>query len=282
VEAALSRRAGIDEAAASPGAHALEPRQRAFARAIALIVLRRLAALDRVLDARLQKPPPEPVKNLLRLGAAQLLYMDTPDFAAVNTTVELASTRNETRPFKGLINAVLRRLVRERPEDAGPLAPDWLQARWRAAFGEAAAGLIAGQIPADPPDRPVAQVPRSIHAPLAEALDARSPARGSLRTDRRGDVAEWPGYAEGGWWIQDAAAAVPTRLLDLREGETAVDLCAAPGRQDAADGRRGARRSSLSTAPPPACAASRRTCNARGFRPRRSPPTPPPGPTEDL
>ena len=228
VEAALSRRAGIDEAAASPGAHALEPRQRAFARAIALIVLRRLAALDRVLDARLQKPPPEPVKNLLRLGAAQLLYMDTPDFAAVNTTVELASTRNETRPFKGLINAVLRRLVRERPEDAGPLAPDWLQARWRAAFGEAGAGLIADQIPREPPTD-LSLKPAIDPGALAEQLEARVMPGGSLRVERRGDVAEWPAYGEGSWWVQDAAAAVPARLLDVQPGELALDLCAAPG-----------------------------------------------------
>jgi 16S rRNA (cytosine967-C5)-methyltransferase len=228
VEAALSRRAGIDEAAASPGAHALEPRQRAFARAIALLVLRRLVAIDRLLDARLQKPPPEPVRNLLRLGAAQLLYMETPDFAAVNTTVELAARRNETRPFKGLINAVLRRLVRERPEDTGPLAPDWLHARWRATYGAAGAEAIAAEIPREPPTD-LSLKPGLDAEDLAASLEARVLPGGSLRTERRGDVAEWPGYQEGGWWIQDAAAAIPVRLLDVREGESAVDLCAAPG-----------------------------------------------------
>jgi 16S rRNA (cytosine967-C5)-methyltransferase len=123
LEAALSRRAGIDEAAASPGAHALDPRQRAFGRALALTTLRRLASIDRLLDARLQKPPPDPVRNLLRIGAAQLLFMDTPDFAAVDTTVNLAARANATRPFKGLINAVLRRLVRERPDPEGSRRP---------------------------------------------------------------------------------------------------------------------------------------------------------------
>ena len=228
IEAALSRRAGIDEAASSPGAHALDGRQRAFARAISLTALRRLAAIDRTLDARLHKPPPEPVRHLLRLGAAQLLYMDTPDFAAVDTTVELASKRNETRPFKGLINAVLRRLVRERPEDMGPLAPDWLQARWRAAYGEAAAAAIAAEIPREPPTD-LSLKPGLAPEQLAGELEARVLPGGSLRTERRGDIAEWPAYAEGGWWIQDAAAAVPARLLEVREGESALDLCAAPG-----------------------------------------------------
>ena len=228
LEAALSRRAGLEEAAAAPAFRALEARQRGFARALVLTTLRRLAQIDRLLDARLQKAPPEPVRQLLRLGAAQLLFMDTPAFAAVDTTVRLAAGRNDTRPFKGLINAVLRRLGREAAEDAGSAAPEWLHARWRAAYGEAAAELIAAQIPREPPTD-LSLKPSQAPEPIADAVEGRLLPGGTLRTDRRGDIADWPGYAEGGWWVQDAAAAIPVRLLALGEGETALDLCAAPG-----------------------------------------------------
>jgi len=151
LEAALSRRAGLEEASSASPFMALDPRQRGFARALVLTTLRRLATIDRALDAKLQKPPPETVRNLLRLGAAQLWFMDTPDFAAVDTTVGLAAGRRDTRPFKNLVNAVLRALAREGAPVDGPLAPDWLLARWRSAYGDAAARAIAEQIPREPP-----------------------------------------------------------------------------------------------------------------------------------
>jgi 16S rRNA (cytosine967-C5)-methyltransferase len=154
--------------------------------------------------------------------------MDVPDFAAVDTSVELAGSRADTRPFKGLVNAVLRAVGRDGPPAEGSAAPDWLQARWRAAYGEAAAERIAAQIPREPPTDLSFKHPEPA-AVFARALEGRLLPGGSVRTDRRGDVAEWPGYAEGSWWIQDAAAAIPARLLAVQPDETALDLCAAPG-----------------------------------------------------
>ena len=227
LEAALSRRTGLEEAAATDEFMALEPRDRGFARMLALTALRRLAAIDRALDARLQKPPPEPVRTLLRLGATQLLYMDVPAFAAVDSTVRLAATRQETRPFKGLINAVLRNLSRDAAPQEGSAAPDWLEARWRAAYGEEAARAIAAQIPHEPPTD--VTLKGGDTETWAAPLEAEPLPGGSLRSARRGDVSDWPGYDEGAWWVQDAAAAIPARLLGVKAGETALDLCAAPG-----------------------------------------------------
>ena len=230
VRSALERRGGLDEALAGPAMAALEPRDRSFARALAMTVLRRRGELDRALAARLSRPPPEAVMALLRLGAAQALHMEVAGHAAVATTVELAEADRTARKFKGLVNAVLRGLLREPPQAPPPeaLAPDWLYARWRAAYGEAAARAVAAVIAEEPATdltpREAAEAPAL--APLLEAEVLPGP---TLRTRRGGDVADWPGFADGRWWVQDASAAVAARLLAPAPGAAVLDLCAAPG-----------------------------------------------------
>lgn len=230
IDAALSRRGGLDEAASANGFRFLEPRERAFARALAMAVLRHLGPIDRALAARLQKAPPDRVMNLLRLGAAQAFHLEVPAFAAVATSVELAGANKTSRPFKGLVNAVLRGLLRDAPPSDDPtlLAPPWLYSRWVAAFGEATARQIAAQIALEPATD-LSLKPGADAAALAEALEGEILPGGSLRLRRKGDVAAWPGFEDGSWWVQDAAAAVPARLLDVQPGEAVLDLCAAPG-----------------------------------------------------
>ncbi|MEO6378235.1 MAG: RsmB/NOP family class I SAM-dependent RNA methyltransferase, partial [Caulobacteraceae bacterium] len=235
IAAGLAQRGGFDAALTRPPFSTLaDARERASARALAATVFRRLGPIDRALDAKLKRPPPEVVRNILRLGAAQLLFRDTPDFAAVSSAVDLANAVRGGAPFAGLVNAVLRGLARERGHepDAEVHAPPWLYARWRAAYGDTVATAIAAEIPREPLTDLSLRDPESEAwgtAALAEALPAQALPGGSLRTERRGDIAEWPGFAEGAWWIQDAAAAAPVRLLDPRPGEAVLDLCAAPG-----------------------------------------------------
>jgi 16S rRNA (cytosine967-C5)-methyltransferase len=229
-QAALNRRGGLDEALEQPPFSKLEPRDRAFARMLAMTLLRRLGAIDSRLQARLAKEPPESVVMLLRLGVAQALYLDTPAFAAVDTTVRLADRDKTTRPFKGLINGVLRGILRDpsREDDPESLVPGWLFARWRAAYGEAEARAIAAMVPFEPATDLTPRDPAEADE-LAVALEAEVLPGPSLRVRQHGDVAGWSGYAEGRWWVQDAAAAIPARLLHITAGETALDLCAAPG-----------------------------------------------------
>jgi 16S rRNA (cytosine967-C5)-methyltransferase len=230
VESALASRSGLDEALSRPPFTRLEPRERGHARALAMMTLRHLGEIDHALAAKLQKPPPEAVMALLRIGACQLFYMEAPDFAAVDTSVELAGADKGARPFKGLINAVLRGLARDGMPDQDParLAPDWLLSRWKAAFGPEAALKIATLIAHEPSTDLSFKDPTAAQA-LAEGLEARPVAGGSWRTDKRGALTEWPGFDDGAWWVQDAAAAVPARLLHAQPGESALDLCAAPG-----------------------------------------------------
>jgi 16S rRNA (cytosine967-C5)-methyltransferase len=226
--AALQRRGGLDEGLGHPALGALPPRDRGFARALAMATLRHLGPIDAALQARLKKPPPERVVNVLRLGAAQLLVLKTPPHAAVGATVDLAAAQKGGLPFKGLVNAVLRGLSREPPpmEDPALAAPAWLAARWRSAYGAAEADAIVGMITAEPATDLTLKDPAD---DLAAPLEAEVLPGGTLRAGLKGEISAWPGFAEGRWWVQDAAAAIPARLLGVKAGETALDLCAAPG-----------------------------------------------------
>ena len=232
----LRRGRPFDDAADQhPSLRDLEPRDRAFVHLLTATVLRRLGQIDAVLLACLDKPG-APTKgdvlDLLRLGAAQLLFLGTPSHAAVDTSVALAATR-KLQHYKGLVNAVLRRLAREgaamlQGQDAGRLnTPDWLWLSWRQAYGVGAArAIVEENLKEAPLDFTVKQ---GDPAAWAEALEAQITPTGSLRRAAGGSAAALPGFAEGAWWVQDMAAALPARLLGDVAGKRVFDLCAAPG-----------------------------------------------------
>lgn len=230
LNAALEKRTGLDEALSQSPARDLPPQDRAFARAVAMAALRRLGEIDQILERRLQKAPPLAVMTILRIALAQTLVLETPAFAAVSTAVKLAERDPKTRPYKNLVNAVLRGVGRDGPglTTAEANLPDWLAQRWKATYGEAALIGLALATREEPATDLTAK-PGVDPAELAAAVEGEALPGGTLRTGRRGDVASWPGFEAGDWWVQDAAAAVPARLLAVKAGETALDLCAAPG-----------------------------------------------------
>jgi 16S rRNA (cytosine967-C5)-methyltransferase len=193
--------------------------------------LRRLGQIDAVLDRFMRaRPKAVRVHNLLRLGAAQLLFLDTPAHAAVGEAVALATGPHDYA--KGLVNAVLRRVGREGPEalarqDAARLnTPDWLWDSWKCAYSEPAAHALATAHLAEPPlDVTVKTDPED----WAMRLGGERLYGNTVRRPAGGAIENLPGFAEGAWWIQDAAAALPARLLGDARGRTVIDLCAAPG-----------------------------------------------------
>ena len=228
IAAAMSGRGGAD-AALTPALSGLEPRDRAFARSLALTTLRRWGLIEHVLSSRMHRTPPDGAMALLRIGVAQLLFMDIADHASVSTTLALADEAQTTKPYKALMNGVLRGLQREPPVlTVDKLTPDWLFARWRAAFGDAEAAAVSAMVSSEPATDLSVKNPADTER-LAEALAATVLPGGTLRSSLRGDLAAWPDYEEGSWWVQDAAAAIPVRLLGLEPGQTVLDLCAAPG-----------------------------------------------------
>jgi 16S rRNA (cytosine967-C5)-methyltransferase len=202
---------------------AQEPRDRAAAHRLAAAVLRRMGTLDAVLEPFLRREPPEPVRSVLRIGAAGLLLLETPEHAAVATAVSLAKRRGLT-PFAGLVNAVLRKVamagpgVLEELDSARLDTPAWLWATW----GPSARAIATAH---------------QIEAPLDVTLKpgVAPPERGTLlptgtvRFPAGTHVADVPGFEAGDLWVQDAAAALPARLLAAGPGERVADLCAAPG-----------------------------------------------------
>lgn len=233
-ETLRARRALDDVFAARAAAAGLDARDLGLARAVAVTALRRLGTIRTALAERLVKPPSDAcLEVLLVTGAAQILFLDVPDHAAVDTTVELARAEPRLARAGGLVNAVLRRLVREREAvlaqaEADPFrdTPPWLAARWIESYGDDVAAAIAR---AHRGEAALDLTVRDDPAAWAERLGARLLPTGSLRVSARTPVPDLPGYAEGAWWVQDAAAALPARLLAVHPGERALDLCAAPG-----------------------------------------------------
>ena len=224
-----------------------EDRDRALVRVIVATVARRLGTLRHLLGGLLERglPPSAPrVESALLTGAAQILWLDVPDHAAVDLSVRLVREDKFARHYAPLVNAVLRRVAREGAArldglDAVALdTPDWLMSRWSTFYGDASARAIAAANAAEPGlDLSVKDDPQQ----WAARLDGRVMPTGTVRVAAHGPVPRLPGFADGAWWVQDAAAALPAKLLGDVNGRSVADLCAAPGGKTAQLAAAGAR-----------------------------------------
>jgi 16S rRNA (cytosine967-C5)-methyltransferase len=217
----------------------LDARDRALARSIATVSFRRLGTIRKALGRFLEKGLPKKAGALewiLIVAAAQLLFLDVPDHAAVDLAVRATRLDAGAASFAALVNAVLRNLARAREEilaGSDPLdddAPHWLAQRWRATYGEATARRIA-RAHRDEPTLDVSV--KSDAEGWARRLNGVVLPTGSVRLESHAPIAELDGYANGEWWVQDAAAALPARLLGVGAGMRVVELCAAPGGKSA-------------------------------------------------
>jgi 16S rRNA (cytosine967-C5)-methyltransferase len=224
-------------------------------RRLVATILRRLGSLGHVLSRLLDRGIPTDApraQSALLIGAAQILWMDVPDHAAVDLSVRLVQSDRRAAKYAGLVNAVLRRCARE----GQPLidevksqtldVPPWLLARWIGHYGDAVARDIAIAIGHDPSlDITV----KADAAQWATRLHGETLPTGSVRTLLQGSVTMLPGFAEGQWWVQDAAAALPARLFGDVAGKSIVDLCAAPGGKTAQLVHAGARVTAVDRSP---------------------------------
>jgi 16S rRNA (cytosine967-C5)-methyltransferase len=245
----------LDGGAAHPGLKTLSDRDRALMRRLVATILRRLGTLGHVLSRLLDRGIPTDApraQSALLIGAAQILWMDVPDHAAVDLSVRLVQSDRRAAKYAGLVNAVLRRCAREgQPlidevkSQTLDVAP-WLMARWIAHYGETVAREIAVALGHEPSlDITV----KSDAAQWATRLHGETLPTGSVRTLLQGSVTMLPGFAEGQWWVQDAAAALPARLFGDIAGKTIADLCAAPGGKTAQLVQSGARVTAVDRSP---------------------------------
>ncbi|MCT8999320.1 methyltransferase domain-containing protein [Chelativorans intermedius] len=215
---------------------ALAPRDRALVRAILASALRHRRTIETLLQGYLERPLPagaHALSHILHVGAAQILFLDVPDSAAVDLAVSHAAADPRAARFSRLVNAVLRRLARDRQKTLPRAlaqtcdAPDWLAERLTAVYGAVQARAIMEAHRREPPVDFTVKTDPSL---WAERLGGRVLANGSVRVERLpAPVPDLPGYAEGQWWVQDAAASLPARLLGDVTGRAVADLCAAPG-----------------------------------------------------
>ncbi len=207
----------------------LENDDRARAQRLATAALRGLDRADRMLKPYLKKTPPDHVMNALRLGVIELCSGEAAH-GVVNAYVEIVARNKRTQSMKGLTNAVLRKIAAEGPDGwakrAVPLTPGWLRQPLVAAWGrDAVADMEAAHFAGAALDLSV----KGDAAVIAETLGGQVLPTGSVRLANAGQVSALPGYTQGDWWVQDAAAALPVKLLGDVKGLKVLDLCAAPG-----------------------------------------------------
>lgn len=231
VEGVLAERRQISEMTGPGGPlESLEPGERARAQRLALQTLRHGGRADEVLKPMLRKHPPEKVRMILRLAIVEMLEEGAAPHGVVNSAVTLMRRDPATRPTAGMANAVLRKAAEMPPEDWAALAPQrmpgWLRGRLESLHGRA--GVLALEAAQAAPV-PLDLTPKDGDcAGLAARVGGACLPTGSVRLGA-GQVTALPGYETGAWWVQDAAAAIPARLLDAQPGERVADLCAAPG-----------------------------------------------------
>lgn len=237
LDGVLGKGRALDDMLADPksGFRDLADRDRAFVRRLVATALRRRGQIDGCLRKFLTLWPKGLPREAMRLGAAELLFLDAPPHAAVDSAVDLMHP--EQKKPRGLINAVLRKVATEgaaivaQQDAAKQNTPDWLWQSWERAYGpDLARDIALAHLQEAPLDISV----KGDAALWADKLQAELLPSGSLRRMAPGAVESLPGYEpEDGrgsaWWVQDAAAALPAKLLGDVAGKTIADLCAAPG-----------------------------------------------------
>ena len=207
----------------------LDPADRARAQRLTLDTLRGLERADRLLEKHLRKNPPLTVRNMLRLATVEIC-MGGDAHGVVNEAVAIVGQDKRTGALKGLVNAVLRKIAVEGPAAWAklrvPRLPKWLRDPLVAAYG---APVVAAMEAVQFTTPPLDLTARGDAAAVAAAVGGAVLPTGSVRIAGAGQVTALPGYDSGDWWVQDAAAAIPARVLAAQTGEFVLDMCAAPG-----------------------------------------------------
>jgi 16S rRNA (cytosine967-C5)-methyltransferase len=208
----------------------LAPEDRARAQSLVMDTLRGMERADRLLQKNLNRQPGLTVMNALRLGVTEICGRKEAAYGVVNSYVEIIARNKRAGQMKGLVNAVLRKYADDGAEAwdklRTPRTPKWLRDPLGEAWG---AKVMTAMEEAHFKGAPLDLTAKGDAAALAERLGGELLPTGSVRLQVPGQVTALDGYEAGDWWVQDAAAAIPARLLNAQKGEDVLDLCSAPG-----------------------------------------------------
>ena len=212
-----------------PSLDRLDPPDRARAQRLASDTLRGLERADRLLSRHLRKAPALHVRNVLRLATVELA-LGGDAHGVVNDAVNIVASNKRHNRLKGLVNAVLRKMTEEAPAKWEslriPRLPKWLRGPLVQAYD---AQIVAAIEAAHFAGAPLDITPKTDPNQSQKALDGMILPTGSIRLGGAPQVSALPGFSSGDWWVQDAAAAIPARILAATPGEKVLDMCAAPG-----------------------------------------------------
>lgn len=232
-----------DDAFSACKRSALAESDKHFVRQLALTTLRHYGQIQSLIAHFLTKPLGRKLRDIqliLSLGVAQIIFLQTPSHAAVDTSVRLVKQMQKT-PFAGLVNGVLRRLDREKANLSIPSCvenlPEWLLRSWQKTYGKGKTQAIAEKLTTEPLlDITVKENPLEWAARWGGVVLET----GTVRVNAGEDITKRAGYETGEWWIQEASASIPAQLFPSVKGKRVADLCSAPGGKTAQLVTRGA------------------------------------------
>ena len=187
-----------------------------------LVYIRKI--LKKLITQKLSRQNPL-AQYALFLGATELLYMHTPDYAVIDSYVTIIKTRTN-RYIGGFVNAVLRRISLSKNEfisaDKGEFFPQSFRTILRHSYSAKTIAAIekASQLE---PCLDITSISPSFFA------DGTILPLGTIRLFHKGKISSLPGYSKGTWWVQDFSASLPVKMLGDIAGKKVLDLCAAPG-----------------------------------------------------
>lgn len=233
----------------------LEKNDRSFIKRLCNGCVERKIQIDYVLNqfsnTKVEKMKPV-IRNILRMGVYQILFMDkVPDSAACNEAVKLARKKGFDR-LKGFVNGVLRNVARSKeelkyPEKAKDMVsylhitesmPEWIVKLWIEQYGaDKTQEILSGLLK----ERPLTlRLDEGIGQEEKEALLSQVQEAGveleqceelayAYRVRKVDSLELLPGFMEGKWMVQDLGSMLITQFGNIKEGDTVIDVCGAPG-----------------------------------------------------
>ena len=190
---------------------------------------RKLFEIDNIIDQLTDKnisPRNIMVRNCIRIALIELIDLDRPAYAVINSWVEIAKNKKRLMHFSKLINAVLRKFLKDNTKSnliVEKKVPGWLWNSWSNTYGKIEASKIIEASLTEPP-LDISYVDQENNF-----LQLQKTLPGSFRLKNPGKINEIEGFKEGRWWVQDLGATIPVNILGDINNKEVLDLCSAPG-----------------------------------------------------